>query len=438
MAKMKRPEEAHLRNLMKGDKGSRTLPSIPDWKPYIGEKYKEWNSYKTYKVHTKDNLQTIARKIRERLKVNWSWEDLALYNWGTASPEEINWYLYHFVGCRTETEDGYNLKFTDQDSPGLIYVPLVDKGPRELGAIQSEPKDTVNRHKASRLNREKVERYCWSITLMTSPCAAWSQEPTLSDEAAGKVELSDPWVSVDEMHPRDFFSKPLSDRIRWYKAKLCPYRKQLVESEQRNSVPSQLIATVILNELADITFDDQIQDLLDVNRGSVGPGQIQIDTAINRNLVDIPSSVQPEDEREYVSQRLQIMQVAIEATAREIRYILSHMAANIGKSWQASHGFKPLSHPCGPADFYQSVRGKDERDRVQLLSEMVIAAYNSPDIVIAMDPGVSILLGGDESGHYRNGRIHGFNGASIAADLYDANLFLGSTATTLEPIELVP
>jgi hypothetical protein len=69
---------------------------------------------------------------------------------------------------------------------------------------------------------------------------------------------------------------------------------------------------------------------------------------------------------------------------------------------------------------------------------MVIAAYNSPDIVIAMDPGVSILLGGDESGHYRNGRIHGFNGASIAADLYDANLFLGSTATTLEPIELVP
>jgi hypothetical protein len=72
---------------------------------------------KPHKVKTGDSLDSIARQH------GLSWQALARLNWKTNVPDEINWYLGHYVGCTAASPDGYNYSFRDSDSPGLIYVP---------------------------------------------------------------------------------------------------------------------------------------------------------------------------------------------------------------------------------------------------------------------------------------------------------------------------
>ena len=62
-----------------------------------------------------DNWWTVASKD------GWSdpW-DLIDFNFKTRDPEEVNWYLYHFVGCRL-SRDHKNLSF-DKPRPGIIYT----------------------------------------------------------------------------------------------------------------------------------------------------------------------------------------------------------------------------------------------------------------------------------------------------------------------------
>jgi hypothetical protein len=49
--------------------------------------------------------------------------DLCYFNFRTRHPAEINWYLYHKVGCRHVTRDHLNYKFSFADHPGIIYLP---------------------------------------------------------------------------------------------------------------------------------------------------------------------------------------------------------------------------------------------------------------------------------------------------------------------------
>lgn len=44
------------------------------------------------------------------------------FNFGTKDPAYVNWYLFHYVGCRQPSHDGYNWKFSSKDKPGIIYV----------------------------------------------------------------------------------------------------------------------------------------------------------------------------------------------------------------------------------------------------------------------------------------------------------------------------
>jgi hypothetical protein len=207
-----------------------------------------------------------------------------------------------------------------------------------------------------------------------------------------------------------------------------------LESAAGNKVPPQLIATVILNELGDINSADLLQDVFNADNSSVGPAQMQIKTAVEFVHVDVPAQIHTKGHKEvarYVSKRLQIMQVAIEAAAREIKRLLESMTQNKMLPWQTQHQFKP---PHVVDAFGSDVRnlyyqpgqiwGRIPTERFMSLCDLVIAAYNSPDIVIATTPGVSeFIKPSNSSSTYLNGRIHGANGAWIGGEIYDAGLF---------------
>lgn len=286
-------------------------------------------------------------------------------------------------------------------------------------------------------------------------CANHRAQPTLAQEALGRASLKAPRVSVEAMRPKELFKKSMPERVKWYCSKLCAYQDQLFESARRNNVPAQLIAVCILNELADIgEIPDVWQEKLGAMDGSVGPAQMQILTAIKFGHVDVPREVlvnndnankfqpaptlhfmeysppPPKDLllRAHVAERLKIMQVAIEATARELARLLTRMVEHKTKSWQQQHAFNapvPKVAP-HPEVYFQkgSIRGLTDKERFEQLCELVIAAYNSPDIIFAMNPGRALLFGGSsEAPPYLNGRVHGFNGASIGWEVFQEGLF---------------
>jgi hypothetical protein len=76
----------------------------------------------TYKVKTGDTLDTLAKKVGLTEK------DLALFNWGTDDPRQLNVHLRWDVGCTKRRGDKY--VFDDTDDPGLIILPE----PAELSA----------------------------------------------------------------------------------------------------------------------------------------------------------------------------------------------------------------------------------------------------------------------------------------------------------------
>jgi len=70
-----------------------------------------------YRVRDGDSWSTIARRfgISERA--------LIYANFQTLVPAEVNWYLYHRVGCRRPTRDGNNWMFSASAVPGTIQIP---------------------------------------------------------------------------------------------------------------------------------------------------------------------------------------------------------------------------------------------------------------------------------------------------------------------------
>jgi hypothetical protein len=73
---------------------------------------------KPYKVKDGDTWESVARRhgidVRELIYVNFQTENC----------REVNWYLYQYVGCRTQTHNQYNWKFTSSARPGIIHIPL--------------------------------------------------------------------------------------------------------------------------------------------------------------------------------------------------------------------------------------------------------------------------------------------------------------------------
>jgi len=66
----------------------------------------------------------LARR-RDMIDASISANDLCFFNFRTRNPAEINWYLYHKVGCRHPTRDHANYMFSDSDDPGIVYLPKI-------------------------------------------------------------------------------------------------------------------------------------------------------------------------------------------------------------------------------------------------------------------------------------------------------------------------
>lgn len=264
-------------------------------------------------------------------------------------------------------------------------------------------------------------------------------QPTLSEARASGTTL--PTRQLLEMDVATLFGKSDAERRAWYVEGLGVYERQLRESAAAQRIPVQLLAAVILNEMADIDWRDLAQSDLAVTKGSLGVAQIQIDTAMRDNL--FPDLTAAEGERVYdqfvdsqryyssrvaarmmrtadkerrlaINRRLQVPQHAIDAAAREIRLLLDRMIANPGAAWQTSGGFTHtgLAPGADPQTIYAGVAGAGQREKEQRLTQQTTAAYNSPDIIIATNPST-----------YRNATIHGSNSRLIAADLFDFGLY---------------
>ncbi|HYZ83192.1 MAG TPA: hypothetical protein VE621_02250, partial [Bryobacteraceae bacterium] len=77
---------------------------------------------------------------RDQVKVSGlSALQLCAYNFQTSVPAEINWYLYHKVGCRKTTQDKKNFKFHSDASPGTVYLPIVQMDEVLITAPGPEP-----------------------------------------------------------------------------------------------------------------------------------------------------------------------------------------------------------------------------------------------------------------------------------------------------------
>src|SRR5581483_8096598 len=74
-------------------------------------------SVERHKVRQGETLDSIARSA------GITWQDLAVFNFGTADPDEINQHLRDDVGCTKRSGNGANYIFTDLDNPGIVLVP---------------------------------------------------------------------------------------------------------------------------------------------------------------------------------------------------------------------------------------------------------------------------------------------------------------------------
>jgi hypothetical protein len=261
--------------------------------------------------------------------------------------------------------------------------------------------------------------------------AAASQERTLSLAGLRGEEL--PMREIgwsDEMDVPTLGGLSDAGRADWYVGRLATLQTQLLESAHAHHLPMQLLAAVILNELADINALDVLQSGPSTFGGSLGIAQIQVSTARTDHLVDLPAgshrtgwqrsgmhahdidhpSMVDMGERLRIGQLLQVPQIAIEAAAREVEMLLTRMAANQSQPWQVAHGFTATG-PIGDA-IYASVGTGDMQSREGMLADAVCGAYNSPDVITAAD-----------TTRFSNARIHGQNANDLAQDLYRFRLY---------------
>ena len=253
--------------------------------------------------------------------------------------------------------------------------------------------------------------------------------------------------AITPMSPENIEKMSDEKRKEWYINKLAPYRDALNNASIRHNLPPQLLATVILNELADISLFDVIQDNIDVQNGSVGIAQIQISTAIDFGLVDVSEMeisdyqekqsfsggldiqnsqavvVKPSrDEalRQLTGEKLKNPEVAIEAVARRVGQLLVQALKNPN---DFTNEFL-IGSPASIDDIYSFVDdggSNSQMNKERRLANLITAAYNSPDILIAKYPGDPFNI--DKPGPYPNARIHGVNSRFISDDIFRFNLF---------------
>lgn len=250
----------------------------------------------------------------------------------------------------------------------------------------------------------------------------------------------------------------------WAVRQLFPYGDALAAAARRHQIPPRLLATCILNELGDYGAADQVQERVGppYDRGSTGMAQISIDTAIKHRLVDVgpdevaaelralsipglaPAAAEKIAFERAIWRRLNQPADAIEGAAREISLILTTLSQRPG-AWARQFLAGGVIDRARP---YDSIRidprfGPSHtvyRDpkllqiaREQALARAVCAAYNSFDILVAVNPGPAYFdtLGAGEP--YANARKHGDNAANLFAGLVATREWFGAVAAAPPP-----
>lgn len=260
-----------------------------------------------------------------------------------------------------------------------------------------------------------------------------AQEPTLSELEANPPPFIEVNTSLKSRAPQELEKMTDERAKKFFLEELGKYANQIYESATSNKIPPQLLATVILNELADISWGDITQEAWPFSRGSLGIAQIQVSTAVRHNLVPGqlihspgPLQSQPPPNPAVVANRLRIPQFAIEGAARYIRIILEKMCANTDKPWMQAYRFNltNFNQISRAQDIYNYVAGTNEVEKEATLAKLVAAIYNSEDIVIAQKyESVDENKVSDKSARYWQAIVHGNNATSIARLLYRLSLF---------------
>lgn len=70
-----------------------------------------------HRVRSGESIKSLAEQN------GLTWQQLAIFNWETDVPDEINVKLADEVGCTQKAPDGVNYRFDDTDKPGLVMIP---------------------------------------------------------------------------------------------------------------------------------------------------------------------------------------------------------------------------------------------------------------------------------------------------------------------------
>ncbi|WP_338845315.1 DUF4157 domain-containing protein [Massilia sp. W12] len=283
--------------------------------------------------------------------------------------------------------------------------------------------------------------------------AAAVQEATLSQSGANADLPIQEIGWSDRMSQQQILQNTSAGaRAEWYVSKLGRYQAQMYESAQRHHIPLQLLAVVILNELGDINILDVAQSGEEAQSGSLGIAQIQVATADAENLVDVSTeqaaaayrelrvrhhhnqlyltqearqrAIQAEyarnltpyelgiGRRRRIGRQLQAPQVAIEAAAREIAYLLGRMVNNQHSPWQRQFNFRAGSISGEAIYNHIGAPRSSQEEREGMLAMLTSGAYNSPHVIDS-----------PAQQGFRNARIHGGNARLHAIQLYRLGLF---------------
>jgi len=234
------------------------------------------------------------------------------------------------------------------------------------------------------------------------------------------TELPRRWTN-----PKQFYALSCEDRIAWANKYLGPYLDSLRASAENNRIPARLLATVVLNEMADYGMEDLMQEEI-YHWGSVGIAQMNVERAVKSgHLRDFISQDEVEKARniEWTApfgtkfhpfsenpelfvgwKKLNDPAIAIEVAAREVSRILDVLSANPQGQW--ARWF--LKGPLNRSDIYGNVKpgwgsgpngvplegnrlsgweedrrkkGFLDRFREEALVMAVVAAYNTDTIL---------------------------------------------------------
>jgi hypothetical protein len=261
-------------------------------------------------------------------------------------------------------------------------------------------------------------------------------------------------LAWERMDPETLGSMSDAAVLGWALRQVGPHLGVMAAAAERHRLPPRLLATCILNELADYGLEDQLQELF-FNTGSVGMAQMQVPRAIEYHRVDIgpheldacvtgalarePASADSGQAKEFCQryltwQRLNEPGPAIEAAARELDWILDTMNANLSRPWQRRF----LTGPIDRARPYAQVRpapdaasGDAAWAREERLAVAVCTAYNAPSILKARAVGDGQGREAAAENAFLSARRHGRRAARLAGLLARARVL--ASASTRAP-----